>query len=381
MFDDDFVLPRARVATLARVFVSVQLAVIPALPIGASPTAPTDGLIQNGAVWYDTDGREIYNNGGNMIRVGDTFYWVGYDTAPGHAGQINLYASEDLAAWENVGPIIRRTGEFSNIWWAGRPSIIRQPDTGQYVCVFEADGPGWERHKIGYAVADTIDGTYRLANVEYPEPGRSAGDISVFQDGANAYLIATLDDDISGTRYLNRSMGLFELSEDFTSVTNKLYEGFRNVNGEPAWPPREHSSREAAHIIKKDGLYYWFSSGVHGWSSSPTQYATATDLAGPWSDLMPLRGDPSTYNSYNTQHDFIMPVEGPDGTTYVYVGDRYSQWTGVGAGRNIFLPVEWDDGVPTLVWRETWSVPIPEPAVAATLMVGGMLLAGRRRSR
>ncbi len=341
--------------------------------------AATDALIHNGTVWYDTAGNAIYNNGGNMIQEGDTFYWVGYDTAPGHAGQINLYASKDLANWDYIKPIIQRTGEFSNIWWAGRPSLIRQPDTGQYVCVFEADGPGWERHKIGFAVADAIDGVYHLANTEYPEPNRSAGDISVYQEGDRAYLLATMDDDIFGTKYMNRSLGIYELTADFTGIASKIYEGFRNVNGEPAWPPREHSSREASHIVKKDGLYYWFSSGVQGWSSTATMYATAQSLAGPWSSLQLLATEPFSFDSFNTQHDFIIPVAGPDQTTYLYVGDRYSQWTGKGVGRNIFLPLEWEDGVPKLVWQETWSVPIPEPAGLGLVALGTWGMARRRR--
>ncbi|MCC7146983.1 MAG: family 43 glycosylhydrolase [Phycisphaeraceae bacterium] len=350
-----------------------------ALAIVALARTDLASVIQNGSVWYDTAGQPIYNNGGNMIQEGDTFYWVGYDTAPGHTGQINLYASKDLASWNFVKTIIRRTGEFSDIWWAGRPSLIRQPDTGQYVCVFEADGPNWERHKIGFAVADTIDGVYHRANVQYPEPARSAGDISVYQEGDRAYLLATMDDDILGVKYRNRSLAIYELTPDFTAVQAKVYEGFRNVNGEPDWPPREHSSREGSHIIKKDGLYYWFSSGLAGWNSSATKYATAENLAGPWSSLQWLATDPFSMDSFNTQHDFIIPVAGPDGTTYLYVGDRYSQWTGFGTGRNIFLPLAWNDGVPTLVWQNSWSVPIPEPTGVALIVVGAAwLMAGVR---
>ncbi|MCC7204395.1 MAG: family 43 glycosylhydrolase [Phycisphaeraceae bacterium] len=349
-----------------------------ALTAGVPTPALGAGVIQNIKVWYDTSGNPIYNNGGNMIQEGDTFYWVGYDTAPGHDGKINLYASKDLATWDYVKPIIQRTGEFSDIWWAGRPSLVRRSD-GKYVCIFEADGPNWDRHKIGYAVADSIDGTYHRTNVEYPEGTRTAGDISVYQEGDRAYLLATMDDDISGTKYMNRSLAIYELTEDFTGVQAKLYDGFRNVNGEPAWPPKEHSSREASHIFKRDGIYYWFSSGVNGWNPTATKYATATDLAGPWSELKLLATDPLSTSSYYTQHDFVFPVAGPEGVTYVYVGDRYSQWTGIGVGRNVFLPLEWDGDVPRLVWEESWSVMIPEPVGVVMAVIGGVALTGRRR--
>jgi len=42
----------------------------------------------------------------------------------------------------------------------------------------------------------------------------------------------------------------------------------------------------------------------------------------------------------------------------VYVGDRYSQWTRKGVGRNIFLPLVWKDGVPTLRWYSRWKIDV-----------------------
>ncbi|MCC7204394.1 MAG: family 43 glycosylhydrolase [Phycisphaeraceae bacterium] len=327
-----------------------------AVSFSGAVLAASEGVIQNDTLWLDTEGRPILCNGGNMIREGGTFYWVGYDTAPRHRGEINLYASEDLAAWRFVGTIIKRTGEFGDIWWAGRPSLVRQPGTGKYVCIFEADGRGWKHHKIAYAVADRIDGEYHLANLEYPEPGRSVGDISVYQEGDRAYVMAAMHDEIEGKIYLDRSMAIFELRSDFLGVKEKLYEGFRNVDGKPDRPLRQHTSREAPHIVKKDGVYYWFSSALVGWKSSETMYATATDLAGPWSELKLLATEPRSTDSFNTQHDLILPIEGPAGVTYLYVGDRYSQWTGVGVGQNVFLPLEWREGVPVLVWKKSWSV-------------------------
>jgi hypothetical protein len=40
----------------------------------------------------------------------------------------------------------------------------------------------------------------------------------------------------------------------------------------------------------------------------------------------------------------------------VYVGDRYSQHHGQGAGRNIFLPLAWEAGVPKLKWCSDWRI-------------------------
>jgi hypothetical protein len=85
-------------------------------------------------------------------------------------------------------------------------------------------------------------------------------------------------------------------------------------------------------------------------------FSTATNLAGPWSELKLLRTDPPSPDSYNTQHDFVLTVAGSEVTTHVYVGDRYSQWTQRGSGRNIFLPLVWQGREPVLRWCNTWSI-------------------------
>ena len=65
---------------------------------------------------------------------------------------------------------------------------------------------------------------------------------------------------------------------------------------------------------------------------------------------------PESPDSFNTQHDFVIPVEGRAITTYLYVGDRYSQWHGRGEGRNIFLPLDFKGEVPKLIWRDAWRI-------------------------
>lgn len=155
---------------------------------------------------------------------------------------------------------------------------------------------------------------------------------------------------------MNQSLAIFELSKDFLRIERKLFEGFDHVNGNTNLVPREHSSREASHILKVGDIYYWFSSGLVGWNSSVTMYSTAKALAGPWSDVKLLRTDPPSNDSFKTQHDFVIPVTGSESATYVYVGDRYSQWTKHGPGRNIFLPLLWENGEPLLRWRKDWKI-------------------------
>jgi len=335
-----------------------RLAFLLAVLCAAGQPAPADGIIKNGTVWHDTKGNEIWCNGGHMIREGDTFYWVGYETAPRRGWNIKLYSSDNLADWKFENDIVQKQGPFSILGWAGRPALLHNGKTGKYVVVFEADSAKWKRHKVGFALCDTINGRYEFAGYYPPEGNRSTGDQSVYQEGDNAYLVCTMDKDVGDTKYLNQNLAVFRLKPDYLGIAEKIYEGFENVNGSPSTNPRHQTSREASHIIKVGGVYYWFSSGLQGWNSTETKDATATSLAGPWSELKVLPTEPGSHDSFNTQHDFVIPVTGSKTTAYVCVGDRYSQWTGQGTGRNIFLPLLWKDGVPTLKWYESWRIDV-----------------------
>jgi hypothetical protein len=317
------------------------------------------GVIHNDTLWRDTGGQEIWCNGGDMIREGDKFYWVGYETRPRTGFRnIKLYWSANLADWTFENNILRNEGPLSILGWAGRPGLLHNRNTKKYVVLFEADSRQWERHKVGFACCDTVGGDYEFARYVYPEGNRSSGDQSVYQEGDDGYLICTLDKLIEGKRYLNQSLAIFKLTPDYLDIEKKVFEGFDNVNGNPAVFPRHHTSREASHIIKVNGVYYWFSSGLNGWNSSETKYATASALAGPWSELKRLATEPASPDSFNTQHDFVIPITGAQTTTYLYVGDRYSQHHGRGTGRNIFLPLVWEEGLPKLRWCSDWSIDV-----------------------
>jgi len=318
-----------------------------------------EGIIHNDTVWYDTNGNEIWCNGGHMIRENNTFYWVGYETRPRTGFRnIKLYSSTNLADWKFENNILNRQGPLSILGWAGRPGLLYNRANKKYVLIFEADSRKWERHKVGFACCDAIDGNYEFVRYVYPEEETSTGDQSVYQEGGDGYLICTLDKLIGGKRYLNQSLAIFKLTADFLNVEKKVYEGFDNVKGDTSVYPRHHTSREASHIIKVSGMYYWFSSGLEGWNSTQTKYSTASSLSGPWSNLKVLPTEPFSSDSFNTQHDFVIPIIGSETATYLYVGDRYSQHHGHGIGKNIFLPLVWEERVPRLKWYSVWKIDV-----------------------
>ncbi|MDB4584723.1 family 43 glycosylhydrolase [Draconibacterium sp.] len=310
----------------------------------ASGFAQQESIV-NDAVWYDTDGNEIWNNGGAMLQIGDTFYWVGFKTGGGGGGMA-MYSSSDLMNWKNEGNPCPESdfSPYVSTGWMGRPGLFYNKSTNKYIITWEAKKKDWKRHKLGFAVSDVITGPYTFVRAMYGPDKVSFGDMGVYQEGDNAYLVTTVDLDNGKTdNGLNSGIGIYKLSSDFLSIESRV------VRFDRAY-------REAHNIIKKDGVYYWMMSETRGWRSSPTHYLTATSLEGPWSEDNRLKTSPSSPDSYNTQHDFVIPVAGPESTTWLYVGDRYSQHHGIGAGRNIFLPITWDDDVPTLEWRESWTI-------------------------
>src|SRR6478609_9374534 len=80
---------------------------------GAPPTGNgTDVIvtIKNGGYWNDTAGNRIEAHGAGVIRVGDTWYWIGEDKSGNSGGfkAVNCYASKDLSHWEFRRAIITK---------------------------------------------------------------------------------------------------------------------------------------------------------------------------------------------------------------------------------------------------------------------------------
>jgi hypothetical protein len=67
-----------------------------------------------------------------------------------------------------------------------------------------------------------------------------------------------------------------------------------------------------------------------------------------------VRTAPPSRDSYNTQFDFVLPVRGTRATSYLYAGDRYSNFHGsgvpapTGEGRNAWHLLEFEGDIPVL---------------------------------
>lgn len=315
-----------------------------------SIAAPAE--IRNDTVWTDTTGNEIKAQGGNILKVGTTYYWYGAEIGtaygpaePNNFRNVKCYSSTNLASWTFCGNVFTpsTTTNVDADDYVLRPTVIYNSLTSKYVMIVmwkPINEYNPSRNHVAYLTSDNPTGPFTWIREDATAFGYNLGDIDVFKDtDDSAYLVYTSDEN-----YQNGTVGIARLSSTYTSLDTsivKFYDG----------------GREAANILKKGSTYYLFTSGTQNWDSTQTKYRTATSLGGPWSSLTVLPTDPTSSNSFNTQADFVIPVTGSQTTSYIYAGDRYSNLTGVGTGRTAWFPLNFDgNGVPTLKGYGSWFI-------------------------
>lgn len=326
----------------------------------ASSSTKVENAINNDTIWLDTNNEVIYAQGGCIYREGDTFHWFGPQFGVGTDYKfyaVNHYTSTDLVNWKKESPAFTPETEgipFNRNTWVGRPWVLYNAPTQKYVMIIEGNtsNPEGVRVTYNFLTADSLYGPWTFVGDVKRLPDAtgetySLGDLGAFQDDdGNAYIMYTFDK--GGT---NKTQGIAKLDPaSYTRVLTPEEGGFMaEFTGE---------AREAASIFKKDGIYYYFTSKCMGWESSQTKYRTAESMEGPWSPAKPVRTIPYSVDSYNTQHDFVLTIVGSKTTSYIYCGDRWSNYTKKGIGRNAWFPLEFDDSGPIIRGYKSWSINI-----------------------
>ncbi|WP_433019077.1 family 43 glycosylhydrolase [Kribbella sp. CA-294648] len=309
-------------------------------PVPAQAAAPYNH-IANDTVWEDSSGNEIKAQGGNVFKFGSTYYWVGASLEPLSEDphrSINLYSSPDLENWTFVKVLLTQSGSTGDLAvgnWLGRPQLGRNPTTGQFVLAVGVAVQSPELgNKLGFATSSTIDGTYTYHGSSIVN-GYTIGDHSMFVEGPNAYLVY-----VAYTATTAKTISVAPLGSNWLSVG-------------PAISAIADTTHEAPGIVKVGSTYYMFASGKNWWAPTATAYRTSTNLTN-WSAWATVPTRPSSADSFATQFEQIIPVTGTSGTSYLFNGDRYSQFAGGsvpapdGAGRNAWYPLTFAGGVPTL---------------------------------
>ncbi|KAG9076929.1 hypothetical protein FS749_011231 [Ceratobasidium sp. UAMH 11750] len=135
----------------------------------------------------------VQAHGGGIIKVDDTFYWVGEDKTDGWPFYaINCYSSKNLVEWTFVKALFTRQdkGDFGPNRIVERPKIIYNSATKQYVMWMHIDDyPNYGEAKVGVATSSSVCGDYTYQGSFRPG-NLDSRDFTVFKDtDEKAYLI------------------------------------------------------------------------------------------------------------------------------------------------------------------------------------------------
>ena len=164
-----------------------------------------------------------------------------------------------------------------------------------------------------------------------------ARDMTVFVDkDGKAYHVHSSEE--------NMTLHFSELTDDYLDFTGRY---IRVLPGE---------SNEAPAICYSKGKYFMFTSGTTGWKPNAARLAVSKKIFGEWkASGNPCRGtvdeNKITFGSQSTQ---ILPVENKKGE-FIYMGDRWIP-DNLADSRHIWLPVEWEKGLPVIKWYPSWNL-------------------------
>jgi hypothetical protein len=336
-------MPRRKVRILTAVCLTASglslsfLANAPSRASAPSPASTSPEAITPGVPWADASGSLLQGHNGSIVSVrsspGTTYYWFGQDMArfPSQQG-VACYSSTDLVHWAFRGDVLTPSSQKIRGW----PSqyqirtvkvLYNRPTKLYTLWASVATGKSGSRRpadfKVDVATSHKICGrgvTYKwVGRNRNPQPfqplGHPSGDIGLFQDAnGTAYL---LSEDLGvGRSGVGKGLYIYALSPRFT-VVERIVKHFSKDNEAPA-------------MFKHGGTYYVFASYKTNWVPNDNQYTTTTarsltasDTWSAWATLVPTarkRPDPRTCVS---QTMFVLPVQGKEETTYIYIGDRW----------------------------------------------------------
>ncbi|MCM3746895.1 RICIN domain-containing protein [Paenibacillus pasadenensis] len=339
------------------------LIVLSMLVAARSAEAAPETIVNN-ADWYDTSGNPIWAQGGFTFKKDGTYYWYGMNYEIPNTKKVNLYTSTDLKNWtkqtnattpdsivdfstinaklDAIGDTT--TGRFAETQWVGRPVVAYNSQTSKYVMLIEwGNGDGNGRGKLTFFTSDTPQGPFQYQKYIAMPGGYKMGDLgTIFTDSdGSTYITYTIDH-----TYTNGGLQISKLTSNYMDIA-EVTKTFVSTG----------PYKEATALFKRGSKYIMLASTTNGWSSSQTWCYSATSLNGTWANPYVCATSPYSGNSFDTQVDQVLTVEGTSGTSYIYFGDRWNgRFAGsTGIGRNQWYPLTFDsNGAPTINGHASW---------------------------
>lgn len=285
--------------------------------------------LNNRGIFADQDGQVIASHGGHILYENGVYYLYGEDRHDGRL--VSCYQGQDLQHWAYASCALSVTSPYLSIDIRThkelihpssgkrvnieRPKVLKNPKTGMYVMWMHwENGENYLDARCAIATADQPHGPFTYRGSFNPL-GHMSRDCTLFQDDdGTAYFISAARD--------NADLHIYRLSEDYLSIDEHVKTLF------------SAQYREAPAVCKRDGIYFLITSYCTGWEPNQGKYAFAESMEGRWSPLMPF-GDGMTFD---TQPAFLFTIAGSQGSTIMYVGDRWDP-TNYHDSRYIFLPL------------------------------------------
>jgi len=299
-------------------------------------------FIKPGELWPDNNGNHINAHGGGIIKIKDTFYWYGEQyrrVLDANYRDVSCYSSKDLINWtfKSTALSMKAPDTALRDWKLERPKVFYNKKTKKFVMYMHVDGAiegqegGYVFARVGVAISDQATGPFVFVKSFRPL-GQISRDIGQFiDDDGSAYLIFE-DRPAEGFH-------IAKLSDDYLTVEKDMC--------------LIHSPLEGGAIVHYKGLYYAIGSELSGWSPNPNKYATATSLAGPWSEFKNIA--PPEKNTYNSQSTLMLKIVGTKTTSVIFMADQWkpdTQWD----SRYLWMPLQINDGKLWLPEPKPWSI-------------------------
>ncbi|MBT2770963.1 discoidin domain-containing protein [Halomonas sp. ISL-60] len=261
----------------------------------------------------------------NELKVGDTYYRFNFVQKPsGGFGQMIQQTSTDDITYGNDKVVLSYTDhpELANSKFEGINILYHAPTNKFVFWAHYENSTDYTLARV--SVASATPGEDFTFHKSFRPEGNESRDISIFKDDDDsAYLISTANN--------NSDTILYKLTSDWLDVDQQVSVIYQNQH------------RELPKMIKKDGIYYLFSSQAAGWYPSIPLYSSATSIDGDWSELRTI-GNTSTFSA---QSGSVMRVKPNMGNNVVMVAYRWMfGWAGTqnGTTEERLLPVWFSDG-------------------------------------
>lgn len=298
----------------------------------------------------DNHGEPVHAHGGQIIRDGGRYYWIGEDRRG--RNKVSCYVSDNLSEWTFCNHILTIDSPAKKYYAVSdlaldvrdrhasigtgcnieRPKVLYNSQTGMYVMWMHWELPDdYSCARCAVAVCDRIDGDYTYLGSFNPI-GHMSRDCTLFQDDdGTAYFISTARE--------NLDIHIYRLTDDFLAIDRLEC---------VLWPGQQ---QEAPTVFKKDGLYYMLTSGCTGWAPNQSSYGVAPSITGPWSMRSNL-GDETTYHSQPT---WVLHNAG-ETSQWWYLGDRWGGSERYYQSEYVLLPIRFTGDELHLDWMEEIEV-------------------------